>query len=423
MRVIWTYIFIIISISLFFNSCEKENSTFPIISQLKVNQSGSYEFGDTIIVQVNIKDVDGPVRIDILRGASHRPLPSEIFTIRGSDYTYRIFVNDKYYESGSYSLRVQAFNGENGVSDFQTIRIEGLKKAIRGICYLAESGNSSILYKRDSIGIQTQNIFSGQLHKKIICDSRDAQILVLPSSTGSLRGLKFKNLLPEFNLNINPSSLEYENLYHVDGDTYMILKDGSVFSISSTGQSFLEFSLPDNYLAKKMTFSNDQILVSAQKQGTSLNELFLLRKTNNSIIQRVFISGFPIDMAPVGNGIYFIIYQNNSKIIISEFNINTGLLTEKYNIDNEIPKALEFADGVFYISTDQNIYTFPADVFQFPQLLFSFGAEELLFDEVNQEMYMVSGLNIWKSPLGSAQNQFVASGADPFLSLDIIYNK
>ena len=80
MRGFRPYIFLIISIALFWFSCKKENDTFPSISQIKVNQSGSYKFGDTIIVQVTIKDVDGPVRISILKGAQSRPLPTELFS-------------------------------------------------------------------------------------------------------------------------------------------------------------------------------------------------------------------------------------------------------------------------------------------------------------------------------------------------------
>ena len=128
MRAILFYIFLIISISLFSVSCEKENEIFPSISQLKVNQSGSYEFGDTIIVEVNIKEVNGPVRLAILQGASIHPLPSELFSKRGNDYTFLIYVNDKYYESGTYSIRVQAFNGENGT---HLVTFNGSKKSAR----------------------------------------------------------------------------------------------------------------------------------------------------------------------------------------------------------------------------------------------------------------------------------------------------
>lgn len=423
MRVIWTYIFLIISIPLFLISCEKENDTFPSISNLSVNQSGSYEFGDTIILRVSIKDLDGPVRIGILQGASLRPLPSELFSVRGNDYIYRIFINDKYYESGPYSLRVQAFNGENGVSNFRTIKIEGLKKGIRGICYLARVGNTNILYKIDSLGVRTQTSIVNDLHKKVVCDSREAQILVLPQSTGSLKGLKYKNLAQKFELDISPATLEFENLFHDNGDTYIFLKDGRVLTVNTEGQAFLEFSLPDNFIAKKMTFTNDQILIGAQQQGSNLNELFLLQRSNNSISQRVFISGELADLKAAGNGMYFMIYPKNNNTIVAQFNSNTGLVTEKYSVNNEIPNSLELAENIFYLATDQGIYTFPQTVFQFPQNLFTFGGEDLLFDDVNKEIYVVSGNNIWKTPLGSSQNQFVASGADPILGLDIIYNK
>ncbi len=423
MRAILFYIFLIISISLFSVSCEKENEIFPSISQLKVNQSGSYEFGDTIIVEVNIKEVNGPVRLAILQGASIHPLPSELFSKRGNDYTFLIYVNDKYYESGTYSIRVQAFNGENGVSDFQEIRIKGLEKSIRGICFIGRTGPNTILYKIDSLGFRSQTTLANQNFKKIIADSRNAQILSLPQSTGSLKGFEFSDLSVKFDLNINPSSLQFENLYHINGERYLLLKDGRVFSINSNGQSFLEFSLADNFLPKKMAFSGDRILVSAQKQGTQLNELFLLRRANNFTIQRTFIGPEPMEIVALNDEIYYLIYLKNSNAVVAEYNSVSGLITEKYTLNNELPQALELANGIFYLATDQNIYTFPANTFQTPQLLFSFAADQLLFDDVNDEMYILNMNSIWKATLGSNQNQFIANSADPFLSMGIIYNK
>tara|TARA_R110002072_G_scaffold38347_12_gene111226 strand:- start:3355 stop:4626 length:1272 start_codon:yes stop_codon:yes gene_type:complete len=423
MRGFRPYIFLIISIALFWFSCKKENDTFPSISQIKVNQSGSYKFGDTIIVQVTIKDVDGPVRISILKGAQSRPLPTELFSKRGDDYSYRIFVNDKYYESNSYSIRIQAFNGENGRSKFQSIRIEGLEKAIRGICFIGKSGNQSILYKIDSIGQKSQILLPSESFKKLVSDSRNSQLLTLPQSTGNLKAFNYSNLLQDFSLNLNPNSLEFENLYHIDGLNYMILKDGRVFSVDASGNDFLEFSLEDNFLARKMAFDDEKMLVAAVQAGTTLNELFLLRRSNNSLVQRSFIGYEIVDLCYTENDIFYLIYLKNGECIISEYNANSGLVTEKYQLDAEIPQSLEYGLGMVYISTDKNIYTFPAHNFQFPQLIFSFGAEEMKFDELNNEIYIISGNNIWKAALASSQNQFFASSTEPFTGLDIVYNK
>lgn len=423
MRIKLAYIFLFISISLFWVSCKKENETFPSISQLRVNQSGSYEFGDTIIVEVTIKDVEGPVRLAILQGAGLHPLPTELFSKRGDDYTYLIYVNDKYYESGSYSIRVQAFNGENGVSDFRDIRINGLQKAIRGLCYLGKTGPNSILYKIDSLGIQSQTTMASEVFQKIVADSRSAQILALPQTSGLVKALKFNDLTLKFESNFGNSSLEFENLYQIDGNRYVLLKDGRVFTIGSEGQSFLAFILADNFLAQKMAFFDDRMLISAQKQGTLLYELFLLRKANNSILQRTFVSAEPIEIVAINSDRFYMIYRKSANTVVAEYNATTGLITEKYTVDNEAPKALALGNGMFYLATDQNIYTFPANSFQFPQMLFSFGADQLLFDDVNDEMYILSSTNIWKVPIGSNQNQFVANSADPFLSVGILYNK
>lgn len=422
MRLIPAYIFVFISFCLFFASCEKENTTFPSISEIKLNQGGSYEFGDTIIVQTNILDVDGSVRLAILEGASARPLPYEVFSIRGNEYTYRIFVNDKYYESGIYDLRIQAFNGVNGVSSFQKIRIQGLEKAIRGIAYLQESGTNTVLFKIDSLGIQTQSLLSNS-YKKIVADSRNAQLLSLPKSTGSLKSNQFNTLNGFWDLVLSPSNLIYQNLYRDNNESFLIVDDGRVFSVTSDGQALLKFSLPDNFIAQNMAFGENHMLISAKKQGVELYELFLLQKVTNSIIQRAFVSNKPVKMKYIGNGIYWLAYSKTNNVKLAEYNVNSGLLTEKYTIENEIAQSLEVASGIIYVGTDQNIYTIPGNAFQFPQLLFSFGAEDLVFDEVNGEIYIVNGTNIWKSVIGSNQNQFFASGAEPFLSLDILYNK
>lgn len=424
MAVFKRYIFLTISALLFLTGCKKENDTFPRVSILSVNQGGSYDFGDTIIVRASIEDRDGPIILSLLQGNSPFSLPSETFSQVGNTYTFLLFVTDKYFETGNYDIRVSAFNGENRSSGFKNIHIDGLEKAYRGISYITTGTAGSTLFKQDSVGNIINRPFTQYKYKKLVSDSRNASLISLPETVGSVQGFDFEDLTRDYESILSPlNSLEYQNLFIEDDEVYLIVKDGRVMSVSENGQISPRITLAEVFLPQLIAFNDDQLLMSVKKQGTSLHDLVLIRRANNFILQQLPITSVPIDMAHADGDIYFLTYLKNGNAVVAEFNTQSGLITEKYSINGEVPQALQVAGSLSYLATDQSVYSFPTNSFQFPSQVFSFGVMDFDYDDVNNELYFASGKNLWKTPVGNSQNQYVAATADSIVSISIMFNK
>lgn len=418
-------IFLIFSIVWITTGCSKDEGEFSDVTIVSINQNGSFEFGDTIVVIADITNKDGAVQAVILDGSRQLGFSFELFNTAGNRHTFLIYLDDKYLESGNYDVRISAFNEDNKTSSFQKVVIKELPKYLRGVCFVTDGSNGSTLYKRDSTGIVTTvPLASGYNFNRVAVNNRNGQLIAAPKGAGPVEAFGFNKLDADYSSFILPiNSTFFDNLYTVDDENYVFLRDGRIMSFLENGGNFQKLILPDNYLPKVADFDEERTLIGARQQGTGLNEIFLIRRSNNFVLQRTATQGRVVDISNFDANHYYFTYQKNGDAIIADFDRQSNLITERYTISGESPQAILIAGGNGYLATENKIYSFGVSNFQFPAELFNFGASDLVFDDVNQELYMISGTNLWKSPLGSVQNQFVASTSDSIQAMTLVYNK
>jgi hypothetical protein len=423
----WQYkylILVIFSIVCITTSCSDDEGEFARVSIVSINQNGRFDFGDTLIVEADILNKSGAVVATVLDGSKPLGLKFETFSVVGDRHIFFIYANDRYLPSKNYDVRITAFNGENRASDFESVFINELPARLRGICYVTEDNNGSLLYKLDSVGIRTTIPLSGYSFDKIESDNRNGEILLAPSTIGPVEGYDFNKLTQLYSTFQSPiSSVFYENLLVEGVNNFAFLRDGRTLGYSRAGGSFQRFVLPDNFLPKVAGFDGSRIAVGAQQQGTGVNKLFLLRTSNSFLEAEVAVTAEIVDIEHFENEIYFLLYVKNDQTIVAEFNRISGLISERYTLDNQEATDLVIYGNNGFIATDKSLFSFLPGRFQLPNQLFDFSVTKMEFDEVNNELYFTNGTTIWKTPLGSVQNQFVTSSGSTIKDFSLVYNK
>ena len=420
------HIFLLITSVCLAVSCKKKNETVPTINILSISQNERFDFGDTLVVKFKITDRDGPVLVTVVDGEQNTGLSSELYTSSGNHYTYRVFINDRYMLSGTYHLKVTAFNGENRNSAFEKVWINELPKYIRGLSFLAKDNSQTTLYKLDSIGQLTSSGLPPYQYQVVESNSRNGQFTVIPETTGSIETYDFGTLMLDNSQTINPLfGVEYENFYLQGNDNYLFLKDKRIMRLGNGGSSpSLRLMLPNGFAPEVAAFSEDNILIGATRNlGNKLHELFLIRRENDFILRQSPIPEKAEAIDYAGNNIYFFIFKRDTHTIVAEFNSSTLAVTERFTINYTEPRDIKVTPSLVYVSTTHNTYTFNPNGLGQLNHLFTFGANTFQYDDVNNEIYYSNNTNIFKSAIGSSQNQYVAASPVYISDFTIVYNK
>lgn len=426
MRSFRAYIFLIIAVLFLGMACKKENTSFPEVNILSLNQGGSYEFGDTIRVTASVVGDDGSVTISLLNGAKAQPWLKVSKEKIEDTFYFQSILNDINLPTSRYTIKVTAFNGENRRSDFVDVQINGLQKALRGFTYLTkpQGGVSNFINRQDSIARTVSLPLTTYNYGKVAANSLTGQLISLPENSGTILGHSFNDMTQEYSSALSPlNSLNYQNLFIHDNEAYVLLEDGRTMSISATGNFSQRFILPGSFLPLEIAFNDDEFLTLANKQGTQLYEIFLIRKANNFVLDRVTLVGIGKSVSYAGGGHYFIVVENNGNVDIIDYNDQTGLTVKVYTLANESAIEIIHCGDYQYLRTSTGVYFFPNTGFQTPQLLFNFAVDFLVYEEVENQVYFGNLANTWQANVASSQNVLFPSLPGGIISLALLYNK
>ena len=176
------FLFGFLAIIIACSSCKKKDDTQPELRIEFPLTGATYSVNDTIRIgviasdNVNLESIQA--RLTSINGVSASTSDSEFPVGNSFDGVMEVIVEDKYLESGEYTLRVVATDGKNERHVFVRIYLVALPKERRSIIVVTGNDNATI-HRIDSVGVISTLATLSHDASGICINNRDDQALVV----------------------------------------------------------------------------------------------------------------------------------------------------------------------------------------------------------------------------------------------------
>lgn len=344
-------LFLIIAIS-----CKKEKGSYPNISILEPAASRAYQYQDTIFLKVEISNLAGSVVVTLLKNGETTNIGFTQSTSFGNRMSFEALLDDPNLLSGNYTIRVQAYNGENRSSEFLQISYQEAQLSRLGYACLLQDGMQRQLAWLPENGSFTTVNLNGD-YPFLQTNSALGYLFVAPAYSGRLSSFDV-NLNKLYDLP-NPApggSLQYHQLISDGKLTYALDNEGYIRAYRESNTSIRNYQLTQGRIPLRGAFSPaGDMLIAAAEPGFNQFNLFLLNPVNGYVLQSENLSDFPVGVGYSGSDFFILCARGNASIVYRYSNLTMNLI-EWARIEGEAPVDIASTADRTYIATNAGLY-------------------------------------------------------------------
>lgn len=204
--------------------CTKEEPVYPDLELVRQGLSSSWAYQDTMYLNFTASQADR-YQLRLLRGSEVLNLRQRLLFKEGNRYELEVIWDDPYLPSGAYDLRLQAFNGEEGVSTFFPINYTGLPLLQNGFALLGNTKVTLTDLNQNSIDYPIN-----QSYDQIMVSSRDSLVYLAAFADTKLaiHRLNDFNLISELPLPAPQGSVSYQDFVKTEQGLFLLQRDGDI---------------------------------------------------------------------------------------------------------------------------------------------------------------------------------------------------
>jgi hypothetical protein len=404
--------------------CKDDSDVYPKVQIVSPLNAGNYNFRDTLLIRVDVRDGDGRIAVNLMEGATVIPIANHLVYQEGSVLEYELYFTDRYLKTGSYDIRVLASNGDNSGSDFLAISYKELPKRLRGVVTLSGNGNNSVLTYRDSIGAQASETFTGDYYEMAF-NSFQQNGAMAPYFTGLLTGFEVNKLAGTyFSPNpANPGLKQYQHVFSNDRVIFALEHNGRIRAYNKDGSVAHSYEITNGYIPLRGKIDEPGFLIAAKEDGKNSYKLFLLNANNGVVLKETVLPGFAVDIEYAGENTFVVAYAKDGQAIIALYSALTNELTTYATLAGTKPLSLvTISPTEMYISITDKILRFNPKAPQVPSVVYSFAASDMEYDELTRQIYYASGSSLLRTSGGQMPNTLMLT-TDSIHQVELVYNK
>ena len=338
-------------------SCKKENKQYPNISINAPAEQSVYAYLDTLFLELRITDLDGPVVVSLLRNGASTNLGFEQTYSKDDLRRFEAVFLDPYMLSGAYTIRVQAYNGDNRSSEFLEINYQEAPFVRTGFACVLKDGAQTQLGIKQENGPLISAPVTGD-YPFISSSSGLGIIYTAPAISGKLTA--YDHMLNQLYDVPNPlpsGSVQYNQLVSDRNMSYALDNDGYVKAYGEDMVPVRNFRLQDGRIPLRGGFSpNQELLIAAAEPGFQSFKLLLVNPLNGYVFQTADLDDFPVGVGYAGNS-FFILCARADTSIVYEYDLQSMALTEYIRYPGEYPVDIQSVlFNACYLSTSEGLY-------------------------------------------------------------------
>ena len=337
-------------------SCKKEANIYPKVSILEPAPSSTYGYGDTLLLTVAFKDLDGPVLISLLDGDKTVGPGFVKVSSKGDQDIYQAVFDDPYLPGNNYTIRVIAYHGDNRSAEFQKIIYQEASLARLGFAVLLDNGGQRKLGFLSSQGNYTQTTLNGD-YPFIAVNPPLGQIVTAPAISGKLGAYDtYLNLIYDVPNPGQPGAVQYHQILGDGQLVYTLEDEGFIRAYGETTTPLRNYQLDNGRIPLRGAFNRTrEFLVAAAEPGFTTYKLLLLNPVNGFVLRTADLTNFPIGVASDAFGFYILCTDAGSSVIYKYSSVS-GTFQEWARITGESPVDIASTQDACYIATSAGLY-------------------------------------------------------------------
>ena len=325
-------LFLIIAIS-----CQKEDKVYPKVSIIQPSSPASYSYGDTLLVEVEVDDMDGPLLVSLLDGDK---TVSPGFTkqkVQGRIHFFQAIFDDPNLEGGRYNIRVLAYNGNNRSADFQNITYQIAPRTSLGFALLMDDSGQKQLGFLSRSGSFSQTVLNGD-YPHLAVSSSLGYLFTAPEYSGKLTAYdRFLNNIYDVSNPAPGGALQYRQLLGDGQMVYALDNEGYIRAYQSSGSPVRNYQLDLGRIPIRGAINADgEFLVAAAEPGFNSYKLLLMNPVNGFVLKVENLPEFPMGVAYDSYDFYVLCAEGGSSVLF-KYTPSTGIIQEWARIENENP--------------------------------------------------------------------------------------
>lgn len=329
---------------------------YPEISIISPGTGASFDYGDTLLVEAEVRNLEGAIQVNLMDGAQVTGPGFIKVSDHGNRYLFRAIFDDPNLDQKTYTIRVSAYHGENRASEFQSISYRELVLSRLGFAMLSDQSGVRKLFFLPVQGTLEEKTLTGD-YSYLAVTPLGGRIATAPAYTGKLTSYN-KSLDKLFEV-LNPApggSLQYRKLISDQSRMYAMDNEGYIRAFSDNGNPERNFQLPQGMIPMQAAFNRvGDFLVAAAEPGFNAYKLLLLNPLNGYVLKSAELSLPPVGVSWSGSD-FVILCADGGASVILKYDPQADVLTEWARIPGENPVDISGTSAHSYVATDAGLY-------------------------------------------------------------------
>ena len=409
-------------------SCQKEKEIFPQIRVLSPPEQSRFDFRDTLWLEFEVTDLRGSLVVTLLDGDQVVNKGFKRISQTGSRYLYRTVFDNPSLPSKSYSIRIQAYNGENQAAEFLKINYRQLPLQREGLAILlSNAGQRELAYLPENGNAQFVGLNGDYPFLEV--SPALGLIYVAPQITGQLTAYdKFLNQRYQVPNPALAGGLQYR--YLIGDGVFVYALDNELFiKAYGTGSNPVRnYQLAQNRIPLTAGFNEyEEMLVGVAEAGFGQFMLLLLNPTNGAVLQSENLPHLPVSVASL-NGTFFILCADGGSSVIYLYSPFNREFREWGRINNESPVDVVNTSNHLYVATNAGLYNLgypPLAGVPFEPIsdrLADLALVALCGDIHSDDVYLAAGSELWVYD-GNNLNLVRSETPKSLINVEVLYNR
>lgn len=392
------YFYISLFICILNYSCSKDEDT--IIPQIIINEP--YEFmnfkvTDTVQIRANIFDdkIIKSIEIEIVN-TDYLPISNKIIIQPNTNEIFiyeEIALDNIQLKSGTYYLKIRAFDGTNEKHLYRAINIAGITRKFKSI--IAINKNNETSYTVFSIDSTQKQIFTYDRAYNFSAINHDYQQLYICGRVNAI--LKSYNLIDntlawEIEAENNPPTPSFENLYFNDNTLFISGFLSYINGYNRFANKVFTSNININYYPIKTLKFQNYLIVEEKNKTSDLRMLSLYYTPTGALKNSTYLS-FSIKSMFEKNHKEIILFGNNlqNQAVLYWFNIDNQTFYSPHSIPTDYLKdAVKIDQNNYLIASGTKVFWYQLQNNSLTTLIQDINAEHIDFEDISQTIVISS---------------------------------
>jgi hypothetical protein len=423
-----------IGVLLSIQSCKKDDdSQAPVISISSPYENEIFDVYDVALVAGNVRDDQKleSVTVNLLdeqNNVAYIGLPVP-FTSPSSSFQVSYALDNIHLESGIYYIHITASDGVNDANAYKKIQINAVPKVLKNVLVSTAANSSQTkLYSIDSTFsvLNPVHSFSGD-YIGASASSYFQQFTNCGNYSGAFSSIDLTTNVVKYTVPCVISASPYfTGYYATEKFSYVSYYNGFVKGYDHNGNVMYNANANPNHYIENFGFNGGYLLAEQVDKQTSARVL-TSHQTTGVGYQQTGITQDVIAFCEKDNSNVFVFGNVAGQGVIQLFDRNNNNLWNPYPFPlatGALLSAVKIDSNTFLLGhSNGTIYKYQYQTSSVTTYLAGYIAKQLIFDDLNNEIYVVENNSISRFNYATAAVQNSIASPETILGLHLLYNR